>query len=128
MPTTRLLVVSDKEEEKMNIFNFIGEQILEAINKITGGALNPIEQMVMAPIKAIIGQVTQGGVWKGNGANRFVEDLNGKVLPGLSNLHQSGQQYTGGIQKSFDHMVQAAQQATNMVGAMEDAFSNICNF
>jgi hypothetical protein len=53
------------------MFTCIFEQVAGALGMLTG-AQNLFESAVVGVAKAIVGQVT-GGIWKGNGANKFVE-------------------------------------------------------
>lgn len=49
------------------------------------GLLNIIEQQGLSPIRMIVQQVL-GGVWKGQGANAFVEELNTLAIPGIGKV------------------------------------------
>lgn len=47
--------------------------------------LNIVEEQAMNPMRMIVEQV-QGGAWKGEGANAFVEEVNKIGIPGLTQI------------------------------------------
>ncbi len=52
-----------------------------------GNLLGMVEQLAMIPIKAIIQEVL-GGVWKGKGADAFLEEVNNISIPGVDQVSQ----------------------------------------
>lgn len=52
-----------------------------------GGLLSMVEQAAMVPLKAIIQEVL-GGVWKGKGADAFLEEVNNISIPGVGQVSQ----------------------------------------
>ena len=105
------------------LFSWAEDLLQGAISQILQ-QVNVVESAVTSPIKAIIGQVT-GGIWKGDGANRFVDDMNTNVLPLLANIMTNNQAYADAIKKSNDTMAQAVQQATSIANTLQDVFSDI---
>src|ERR1035437_5940588 len=89
------------------------EDLLSGIISQVLQQVNIIESAVSAPIKAIIGQVT-GGIWKGDGANRFAEDMTTNVIPLLAGIMTNNTQYANAIKKSQDRMTSAVQQAAGI--------------
>ena len=63
------------------MFSFIEDAIGDVIKQILGQS-GMLGDLVMAPIRAIVQQVT-GGIWKGNGADKFVNDMTQNILPKL---------------------------------------------
>lgn len=46
-----------------------------------GAQLNIVQSAIQSPMKAIVGMVAGGSVWRGNGANKFVDMINSQFLP-----------------------------------------------
>ena len=106
----------------MNIFGFVGDAI-EGIIKTFISQTGLLGQLVESPLKVLIGQVT-GGIWKGKGADKFVEVMN-QTLQQLANLGQSNNNFAQGIQKAVGAMEQAFGQATNVVNGLTDIIGGI---
>lgn len=79
-----------------------------------------VEQMAMAPVRAIISQVS-GGVWKGEGADKFVQELSSIMIPGIN---RSGTQITT-FNKNLQHAVQVMDQADQQVSSMAKGLGDL---
>jgi len=105
------------------MFTCIFEQVSGALGMITG-AQNLLESAVIGVAKGIIGQVG-GGVWKGNGANKFVEMVTNQFI----SLATSGHTNTQGACNNLGQAQQIVQDADNMangiVNELESMFSSI---
>ena len=106
------------------MFGFVEDAIGDIIRTILGQS-GLLGQLVEAPIKAILSQVTGGGIWKGNGADKFVTDMSQNILPKLANLSQGNQNYGNSLQKAMDHMLQGFQQANSIAQGLFDVFNGI---
>jgi hypothetical protein len=107
----------------MSIFSFIEDAVSGIISQILS-QFNFIQDLITAPINAMVQQVL-GGIWKGEGANRFVAEMTGEVVPMLAGLLTGGQSFAGGIKKSQEHMLAGFGQATNIAGSLFDVFNDI---
>jgi hypothetical protein len=58
----------------------VGSQISQV-----GKLLGMVEQQAMNPLRAIIQEVV-GGVWKGKGADAFVEEVSNISIPGIGQV------------------------------------------
>lgn len=47
--------------------------------------LNIVQEMAMAPMRLMVQQVV-GGVWRGNGANAFVQEVSNLMIPGVGKV------------------------------------------
>jgi len=86
--------------------------------------VNIIQDAVTAPIRAIVQQVT-GGIWKGDGATRFVNEMTSEVIPMLVNIMGFNTSYANAIKKAQDRMEQAEKQATSVAQTLFDVFNQI---
>jgi hypothetical protein len=107
----------------MGIFSFIEDAIGGIISSILS-QFNFIQDLITAPLRGMVSQVT-GGMWKGDGANRFVNEMTSEVIPMLANILTGGQSFAGGIKKSMDHMLLGFQSANNMAQGLFNEFNNI---
>lgn len=101
----------------------IVQDVMNAVN----AQINLITNGVVQPLKAEVQQVV-GGVWKGYGASRFVEEMNLEVIPALANIGDSGVNFGSLIANATNILNQADSQATQMVNSLEDVFSTILGF
>jgi len=105
------------------MFTCIFDQVAQSLGMLSA-AQNLFETAVVGVAKAVIGQVT-GGIWKGNGANKFVEMVNSQFL----SLAGQGQTNTQGTSNNLNQAQQivhdADQSANSIVGDLESIFSSI---
>jgi hypothetical protein len=64
-------------------------------------------------------------MWKGEGANRFVQEMTSEVIPMLVNIMGFNTNFANAIKKSQDRMQQAVHQATSQAQTLFDVFGNI---
>lgn len=105
------------------IFKLMFQVVEGAISQIINQA-KIIEDAVTNPLKTIVSQVT-GGVWKGDGADRFVQEMSSEVIPSLVNIMNVNQSFAGAIRHSVERMQQAEQQAAQSAQTLLDIFGQI---
>lgn len=105
------------------MFSFMEDAISGIISSILS-QFNFIQDLITAPLRAMLSQVISG-VWKGNGADKFVAEMTNEVIPMLATLLTGGTSFANSIKKSQDHMLQAFQEASNIANSLNDVFSNI---
>jgi hypothetical protein len=70
-------------------------------------------------------QAVVGGIWVGDGANRFVDEVSSLMIPGIG---QVGEQITT-MRKNIEHAVNvidnADEQVNTKVNSLADVFDNI---
>ena len=107
--------------------NFILKIVFSAVDGVIGQVkklLNQIISEVTSPLKGMVQQVV-GGVWKGDGANRFVQEMNSIVIPALTALVGVNTSFIGALQKSVELMRNADKQATSKANELLDVFGSI---
>jgi len=65
------------------------------------------------------------GIWKGNGADKFVNEMTQDIIPMIANILTGTQNYANAIKKSQDHMLQGFQQASSIAQGLFDSFNSI---
>ena len=99
----------------------------QVVSSVTGQLtqqFNVVEQMAMAPVRAIIGQVT-GGVWKGDGADKFVQELSTMMIPGIGRVGSQIQRLNSNLQRAIQVMDQADAQVSSLAKGLGDVFGGI---
>ena len=104
-------------------FSFFEDQITGAMGGIMKQA-NVVQESVSTPLNGIINQVT-GGIWKGDGANRFVNEMQTDVVPMLAGLFTINMNFVGSIKHATETMTQAIATATQQANSLMDDFNSI---
>jgi L-ribulose-5-phosphate 3-epimerase UlaE len=105
------------------LFKWVEDLVNNVINQVLQ-QVNIIQDAVTAPLRALVNQV-MGGVWKGEGANRFVQEMTSEVIPLLVNIMGFNTNFANAIKKSQDRMQQAVKQATSVANTLADVFGQI---
>lgn len=107
----------------MGIFSFFEDAINEIISSVLS-QFNLIQDLITAPIRQMVSQI-MSGMWKGDGAKRFTDEMTQEVIPMLASILTGGTNFANSIKKSQNHMLQGFQQATNMAQGLFDEFGKI---
>jgi hypothetical protein len=105
------------------LFKWVEDLVGNVINQILQ-QVNIIQDAVTSPLKGLVQQVT-GGIWKGDGSVRFVNEMTSEVIPMLVNIMGFNTNYANAIKKSQDRMQQAVKQATAQAQTLFDVFNQI---
>jgi hypothetical protein len=105
------------------LFKWVEDLVNGIINQVLQ-QVNIIQDAVTSPLRALVNQVT-GGIWKGDGASRFVQEMTSEVIPMLVNIMGFNTNFANAIKKSQDRMQQAVQQATSQAQTLLDVFGGI---
>lgn len=92
------------------------------------GVMNQIAQQINVVqdqvLQVIVNQLNPlRDAWKGQGANRFFEEMETLVIPNIQKMMQYGQDYTGNIRKAMDLIEQADNRAMSIVNGILDDFN-----
>jgi len=107
----------------MSIFSWIKDAVDSIMNAIMQ-QVNVVQNIVTAPLKAIVNQVI-GGIWKGDGATRFANEMTSMVIPSLTNITGSINGYNSAIKKAQEAMEQAVKSATSIASGLGEIFDSI---
>jgi len=105
------------------ILKFARSIVSNSINLIMR-QVNLIQDAVTSPLRGMVGAV-MGGYWRGDGANRFVEEMTNEVIPMLVGIAGLNNSFADGIRKSMDLMEQAEKQASSKAQQLFDVFGSI---
>jgi hypothetical protein len=107
------------------MFGFLmrfARKIVEGILSQLTQQLNVVQEMAMAPMRAMIQQVT-GGVWRGEGANAFVEEVSSLMIPGVGRVAETITGLGGNLRFAQDVMDRADEGVDRLIKSkIFDAF------
>lgn len=66
------------------LFRFV-RKVVEGVLSQLMQQLNVVQELALAPMRAMIQQVV-GGVWRGEGANAFVQEVSTMMIPGVGQV------------------------------------------
>lgn len=105
------------------LFKFVENLVSSAMNQIMK-QVNVIQDSVTSPLRSLVNEVT-GGMWKGEGANRFVQEMTSEVIPMLVNIIGFNTSFVNAIAKGMNRTNQAINQATSKAQTLFDVFNSI---
>jgi hypothetical protein len=105
------------------IFKFVRGLVSNIMNQVTQ-QVNMIQDAITSPLRGMVNQV-MGGMWRGDGANRFVAEMTGEVIPMLVNIMGINTNFVGAIKRTVDRMEQAERQASSRAQQLFDVFNKI---
>ena len=103
---------------------------LGPVNSIMGqftGLLNMVQDLALAPIRAIIQKVV-GGMWIGEGADAFVEELSTIMVPGVGAVMDNITWLNNGLRRASELITAADDECLPLVNEAADMFAGIIGF
>lgn len=104
----------------------IARAVVNSVIQTINAQINLIQDAITAPLRAMVQQVL-GGIWRGEGANRFVQEMTNEVIPQLVNIGNINLNFSSLIRRSLDIMDRADRQATAKANELFDVFHKIIN-
>ena len=105
------------------LLRFARQVVLNVMSQLTQ-QVSVIEDQAMNPMRQMIHQVTNG-VWIGEGANAFVEEVSSMFIPGVGRVAETINIVNSNLNHAIDVLDQADQQVTALANSLGDLFSNI---
>jgi hypothetical protein len=102
------------------MFKFV-QHLVEKATKQIMKQVNIVQEAVTAPLRSLVNEV-MGGMWKGQGANRFVQEMTSEVIPLLISIIGLNTSFANSITKGINRTNQAINQATNKAQTLFDTF------
>lgn len=98
------------------ILNSVMVQLTQQFDIVEDQALNPMRTMV---------QAVTGGMWRGAGADAFVNEVSSLMIPGVGVVGENITTINNNIQNAIDVMDRADSQVTSMVNGLGDVFDAV---
>jgi hypothetical protein len=102
----------------------IARQVVESVIQTIMQQVNILQDAVTNPLKAMV-QLVIGGVWTGDGATRFAEEMGSEVIPQLLSIGSVTTGFGSTVRRSVDIINQAEAKATQQAQQLYDVFNNI---
>jgi hypothetical protein len=99
-------------------------QVVESVVSQATQQLSIVEDQALSPLKTVVQQV-EGGVWKGEGANKFIDEVSSISIPGVGQVGDQIRSFQGNLTRARDIIMQADKQAHQVVGNLADTFGSI---
>ncbi len=102
--------------------------ILKFARMAVDGVLGQITQQINViqdqVLQVIMNQLNPlRDAWKGQGANRFFDEMENQIIPSINQMMSYGGDYAGNIRKAMDMIEQADQRAMSIVNGILDEFN-----
>lgn len=100
----------------------LAKMVLNSVLQGLNQQLNIIEDQAKAPMRAMVEQVT-GGIWIGQGADAFVDEVMNLVTPKVTNIMDVVSTFSGNLVKARDLIDRADEETQQLVKSrIFDAF------
>ena len=102
--------------------------VFPQVEEITSTFLNfdaQLNDLVTTPIQGFIGEIEDGEIWEGAGAEAFEEECRSIFLPQNQQLQGGFSAFGGMLQKAKGIMQEADKKALTQVNTFEEAISKI---
>ena len=111
------------------VLDAIGDAVLSVVKEV----LSTVTSMINSQVQAVLEQVTNpikqmvqsvaNGIWTGNGANAFVDEMQNLVIPNLDSLGGSIENIGQSINKALDIFDQADDAISGIINGIGDVFN-----
>lgn len=105
------------------LLRFARQVVANVLSQLTQ-QLNIVQNQAMQPMRTMIQQVT-GGVWVGDGANAFVQEVSSLMIPGVGKVGENITTMQRNLNRAIEVMDRADQQVNSMVRGLSDVFNGI---
>jgi phage-related protein len=102
----------------------LARSIVQSVTGMITAQINIIQSAITSPLKGFVQQVT-GGIWKGDGSVKFVNEMTTQVIPQLASIGNINMSFGEAIKKAVETMNQADKQASSKANELVDVFSKI---
>lgn len=107
----------------MNFLIRLARKILESVLSQLTQQFNVVQEQALAPVRTIIQQVT-GGMWVGDGADAFTEELSSLMVPGIGRVGDAITQKISNLNGAREVIDRADTEIRNLISSrIEDAFN-----
>ncbi|NJN98933.1 MAG: hypothetical protein HC875_34995 [Anaerolineales bacterium] len=112
-------------------FGAIKRALIRFARKVVQGVLsqlmqqlNVVQDQALAPMRQFV-QAVMGGIWVGDGANAFVEEVSSLMIPGVGQVADHITTMHKNLQNACDVIDQADEQVNSKINGLADVFGAI---
>lgn len=100
----------------------LARPVLETVLSQLAKQVSTVQEMALAPMRQMIEQVT-GGIWIGEGANAFVDEVTSLMIPDVTFIGEDITQYSTNLGSARDIIEKADEEVNQLVQSrLADAF------
>jgi len=110
----------------MKVLIRLAMKVVQSVLSQLTQQLNVVQEQAMAPMRQMI-QAVMGGIWIGDGADAFVEEVSSLMIPGVGRVADNITMIHKNVQHAADVIQQADQQVSSKVNGLADIFGSIFN-
>lgn len=101
----------------------IARAVLERVLSDLLAQFNVVREQAHAPVQNIIQQVT-GGIWRGKGADAFVDQLTSMIIPDIAKVSDTITVTRSNVARARDIIDQADERVSQLVKSrLDDTFT-----
>ena len=89
-------------------------QAVETVLSQLAQQINTVQEMALAPMRAMIQQVT-GGIWIGDGANAFVDEVTSLMIPDVTHITENITQFSNNLRSARELIQKADEEVDQLV-------------
>ncbi|MBN1285486.1 MAG: hypothetical protein JXB47_08810 [Anaerolineae bacterium] len=106
-----------------SIFSCVMDQVMEVLGQVTEQAnqAQEVSDSINSGVSSLIG----GGMWAGQSAEAFNEEIMTRLLPEIAALIASIGGFSGNISSALDVIQQGDSEASGAANALGDVFESI---
>lgn len=102
----------------------IARATVESVIQTITQQVNILQDAVTNPLKAIV-QAVISGVWQGEGANRFAQEMANEVIPQLLSIGSVTSGFGNTVRRSVEILNNAEMKASQQAQSLNEVFSAI---
>ena len=108
----------------MKVLIRLAMKVVQSVLSQLTQQLNVVQEQAMAPMRQMI-QAVMGGIWIGDGADAFVEEVSSLMIPGVGRVADNITMIHKNVQHAADVIQQADQQVNSKINGLADVFGSI---
>lgn len=102
----------------------LARQVVETVMSQLTQQSNIVQDMAYKPMQMMVQEVVSG-VWVGEGADAFVEDVSSIFMPRSMNVIENINKFNADLKSAVDIIDRADAQVNNVVSGLADVFASV---
>jgi uncharacterized protein YukE len=84
---------------------------------------NVVQEEALSPIQKMLDEVSGGTIWRGTGANAFIQEVSEIFIPGVGSISQHISRTSSNVLSAQQRIEQADAEVRQLVGSrLDDVF------
>ena len=108
----------------LNVLLKFARQIVQNVMQQLMQNFNVVQEEAFNPMQAMVQQVADG-IWVGQGADAFVEEVSNIMMPGVGRIGDNINTFNNNLGNAVDVLDQADETVNNVVNGLADLFGSI---